>query len=239
MEWSAAKGISAMQNRDPQEIAAILEDTGVAPRHGDGTIFGEPVIVIAQAPTDDGSGYLYELVSAGGAVVGYGAEQAVAVDPNGSFGQIMEQNSTDQMKFFDAGGILWAGVSHRKVWKSRITVTGADGTEIGRIQQRNVLGKVRLDILVADQKVGQLRSTNTRMQAFDITGDSGRPLGRIVKIGHYASWRVGRDAKASGLYVLDLAAPLPQPLATIIAVAPVGIDLAFSPDQAGYRATTG
>jgi hypothetical protein len=228
-----------MQNRDPQEIAAVLDNAGVGQRRGDGTVFGEPVIVIDQAPTDDRSGYLYELVSAGGTVLGYCTEQAVAVDPDDSFGKIMEQNSTDQMKFFDPEGILWAGVSHRKVWKSRITVTGADGGEIGRIQQRNVLGKVRLDVLVSEQKIGSIRSTGTRMQAFEITGDSDQPLGRIVKVGRYASWRVGRDAKAAGLYVLDLAAPLPQPLATIIAVAPVGIDLAFNPDQAGYRATTG
>ncbi|HVX42285.1 MAG TPA: hypothetical protein VHC49_00270 [Mycobacteriales bacterium] len=228
-----------MPNRDPQEIASILENAGVSPRQGDGTVFGEPVIVIAQAPADGPSGYLYELVSAGGTVIGSCTEQRVAVDPSGSFGQIMEQNSTDQMKFFDPDGALWAGVSHRKVWKSRITVTGADGAEIGRIQQRNVLGKIRLDVLVSGQKAGRIRSTNTRMHAFDITGDSGQLLGRIVKIGNYASWRVGRDAKAAGLYVLDLAAPLPQPLATIIAVAPIGIDLAFSPDQAGYRATAG
>ena len=227
------------ENRDPQEIASILDNAGVVPRAGDGTVFGETVMVIDQSPVDGESGYLYEFLNAGGAVIGRCGEQAVAVDPSGSFGQIMEQSSTDQVKFYDHSGVLWAGLSHRKVWKSRITVTGADGAQIGLIQQRNVLGRVRLDILVSGQKAGQIRSANTRMTEFAVTDRSGASIGRIAKIGNYASWRPGRDAKAVGRYVLELAAPLPQPLATMVAVAPVGIDLAFNPDPAGYRHTAG
>ncbi|MBB4686928.1 hypothetical protein [Amycolatopsis jiangsuensis] len=71
------------------------------------------------------------------------------------------------------------------------------------------------DLTYQGTKPGKLRSAGTRQKQFDITDAAGNDVGR---------------------YVLELTARLPQPLATLVVVAPLAIDLAFNVNQAGYRA---
>jgi hypothetical protein len=220
------------------EIAAILAESSVVPRHGDGTVFGEPVVIVDQSSMDSRSGYRYELFSSGGALLAECAERIESFDIDEvSFGEAVKKYNTDSMEFRDPEGRVWASLTHRKVWKSKISVTAADGSEIGQIAQQNVLGRVKFEITAQGGKVGALRSTGTRLKQFDITDQAGNHAGRLIKLGNYARWRPLRDAKAVGRYVLEFSARLPQPLATLAVVAPVAIDLAFNMDQAGYRST--
>jgi hypothetical protein len=130
--------------------------------------------------------------------------------------EAIKQNNTDRVRFHDPSGRVWARPAHRKTWESKITVTGPDGRELGLITQRNVMGRVRFDVTAGGRKLAQLRSPNTRLAEFGITDHTGSPVGRLLKLGNYASWRLLRDAKAIGRYGLDLPMrhrPRPAPLA--------------------------
>ncbi|HEY3684408.1 MAG TPA: DUF2510 domain-containing protein [Streptosporangiaceae bacterium] len=218
------------------EISAVLAEVGIQPRHGDGTPFGEPVVVVDQCSIDTRTGYRYDLWSGSGNLLAQCTEDTRTPDVDTTpLGEAIKQNNTDRVRFHDPSGRVWAQLAHRKTWKSKITVTGPDGRELGLITQKNVIGRVRFDVTAGGQKLAQLRSTNTRLAEFGITDQTGTTVGRILKLGNYASWRPLRDAKAIGRYVLDLPVRLPQPLITLALVAPVAVDLAFNPSQAGYR----
>ncbi|WP_031469673.1 hypothetical protein [Sciscionella sediminilitoris] len=221
---------------DRNEIAAMLSESGIAPRYGDGTVFGEPVVIVDQISMDR-SGYLYRLYSAGGALLAECVEQIESYDiAETPLNEAIRKNTTETMEFRDPQGRPWASLTHRKVWKSKVSVTGPDGGEIGRFAQKNVLGKVSFAITSHGSITGKLRSTGTRLEQFDLADQSGNALGRFVKLGGYSRWRpLVRDARTVGRYVLELSARLPQPLATMAVVSPVAIDLAFNMDPAGYR----
>ncbi|GAA3545778.1 hypothetical protein GCM10022222_31770 [Amycolatopsis ultiminotia] len=222
-----------------EEIAAILSESSIQPRHGDGTVFGEPVVIIDQTSMDSRSGYRYELFSTTGVQL---AECTEKIDSyhidEVSWSEAVNKNNAETMEFRDHDGRVLASVTHRKLWKSKITVTGGNGSEIGRITQANVLGRVSFELTGQGTKAGKLRSTGTRLKQFDITDHTGNDVGRFVKLGNYSHWHPLHSSKAIGRYVLELSARLPQPLATLVIVAPVAIDLAFNVDQAGYRSAS-
>ncbi|WP_020498765.1 hypothetical protein [Sciscionella marina] len=221
---------------DRNEIAAMLSESGIAPRYGDGTVFGEPVVIVDQLSMDR-SGCLYRLYSANGALLAECVEQIESYDiAETPLGEAIKKNTTETMEFRDPRGRPWATLTHRKVWKSKISVTSPDGGEIGRFAQKNVLGKVSFGITSHGRAAGKLRSTGTRLEQFDLADQAGNNVGRFVKLGGYSHWRpLVRDARAVGRYVLELSARLPQPLAALAVVSPVAIDLAFNMDPAGYR----
>ncbi|MQA04501.1 MAG: hypothetical protein GEV07_17870 [Streptosporangiales bacterium] len=220
------------------QIREILAHARVQPvGAGDGTLFGEPLLILYQWVTDLADGLRYSILSPAGMVVGRCHElTAEQLDPaENSFGELMDHANTDRIAFFDPYGTPWARLAHKKVWKSKVTLTAPAGGEIGVLQQKNVMGKVRLGLQAGGRDLGELVSDNTRLLGFTLTDAAKTPIGRVHKLGGYAQPGAFGPGRVLGCYVLQLHARPAQPLHALAIAAPVAFDLAFSPTQAGHR----
>ncbi|MQA79920.1 MAG: DUF2510 domain-containing protein [Streptosporangiales bacterium] len=220
------------------QIQGILAEAGVQPvGAGGGTLFDEPVLIVYQWVTDLAEGFRYSILSPAGTVVGRCHEMLVdKLDPaEASFGELMNDANTDRIALVDPSGAPWARLAHKKVWKSKVTMTDAAGREIGVLQQENVLGKVRLGLEAGGQDLGEIISDNTQLLGFTITDVTKNPIGRVIKLGRYAQPGVLGPRKVVGCYVLRLESRPAQPMHSLVVAAPLAIDLAFSVTQAGQR----
>lgn len=222
---------------EEEEIRGILAEAEVQPvRGGDGTLFGEPVLILYQWVTDLVEGMQYSILSPAGTVVGRCHEGLEKLDADeASFSELMDHNNTDRIAFVDPSGALWARLAHKKVWKSKVTMTDAAGREIGLLKQENVLGKVRLGLEAGGQDLGEIVSDNTQLLGFTITDAAKNAVGRVTKLGRYAQPGIMGPRKVLGCYVLQLQSRPAQPLHSLVVAAPLAIDLAFSITQAGQR----
>lgn len=161
--------------------------TKVASPRGDGTLFGELVLILYQSDTGLGEGLRYNIVSTSGTIVGRCHEVVTEkLDPaKASFGELMDHDNTDRTAFVDTSGKPWARLAHKKVWKSKATLTAPDGAEIALLRQENVMGKVRFGLQAGGRDLGKLVSDNTRLRGFTIS-DAANPIGRVPKLGAYA-----------------------------------------------------
>ncbi|MGH3736623.1 MAG: DUF2510 domain-containing protein [Micromonosporaceae bacterium] len=224
---------------DDAEIRGILTEAGVQPAGaGDGTLFGEQVLILCQSVTNNlAEGLQYNIISPSGTIVGR-CREMVAEKPDpaeASFGELMDHANTDRIAFLDPSGKPWARLAHTKVWKSKITLTAPGGAEIGLLRQENVMGKVRLGLQAGGRDLGKLVSDNTRLLGFTITDAAKNPIGRVHKLGNYARPGLLGPRRVLGCYVLQLHTRPAQPLHSLAVAAPMAIDLAFSPIQAGQR----
>ncbi|MGH3712500.1 MAG: DUF2510 domain-containing protein [Micromonosporaceae bacterium] len=223
---------------DHAQIRDILAEAGVQRAGaGDGTLFGESVLILYQWETGLGEGLRYSIVSPSGTIVGRCHELvAEKLDPaEASFGELMDHDNTDRIAFVDRSGKPWARLAHKKVWKSKATLTAPTGGEIGLLRQENVMGKVRFGLQAGGRDLGKLISDNTLLRGFTITDAAKHPIGRVHKLGGYSRPGVLGPQAVLGCYVLQLNTRPAQPLHSLAVAVPVAIDLAFSPNQAGYR----
>ena len=234
----AQSAVTEDDHLDDAQIRGILAKAGVQPAGaGDGTLFGEPVLILYQWVTDLAEGLRYSILSPGGTIVGRCHELvAEELDPaEASFGELMDHANTDRIAFADPSGEPWARLAHKKTWKSKVTLTDPAGGEIGLLRQENVMGKVRLGLQAGGRDLGTLVSDSTRLLGFTITDTAKNPIGRVHKLGAYARPGALGPRRVLGCYVLQLHTRPAQPLHSLAIAAPVAIDLAFSPTQAGHR----
>ncbi|HEX6445931.1 MAG TPA: hypothetical protein VF053_12640 [Streptosporangiales bacterium] len=223
---------------DGTQVGAILADAGVEPAApGDGTLFGESVLVLHQWPGSPADGLRYSILGTTGTVLARCARTLTEQpDPaHASFGELVDNANTDRLTLSDPTGAPLAQLTHKKVWKSRITLTDPSGQEIGLLKQENVLGKVRLGLTAGGRRVGRIVSDNTQLLGFTISDEAKNPIGRITKLGRYAEPGLLGRREVLGCYVLQLRIRPAQPLHALAVAAPLAIDLAFSMVQAGQR----
>ncbi|MGI8794574.1 MAG: hypothetical protein ACR2H3_15605 [Acidimicrobiales bacterium] len=67
-----------------------------------------------------------------------------------------------------------------KVFKSTIVVARPDGSEVGRIVQENMVGKIRFGLMQGDQRVGSINAENWRAWNFNIRDSSEQEVARIT-----------------------------------------------------------
>ena len=107
---------------------------------------------------------------------------------------------------FDAAGTRVLTLSRpAALWKSTLTVTDGSGAEVGRIVQRNMIGKIRFGLEdTAGRPVGEIRAENWRAWDFAILDPSEREVGRITK-----KWGgLGREMfTTADNYVLEVSNP--------------------------------
>lgn len=220
------------------QIQGILAEAGVRPvGAGGGTLFEEPVLIVYQWVSDLAEGLRYSILNPAGTVVGRCHEMvADKLDAaEASFSELMDHANTDRIALVDPAGTPWARLAHKKVWKSKITMTDAAGQQIGIVKQENVLGKVRLGLEAGGRDLGDIVSDNTQLLGFTVTDAAKNPIGRVVKLGRYAQPGILGPRKVLGCYVLRLDSRPAQPMHSLVVAAPLAIDLAFSVTQAGQR----
>lgn len=222
-------------------IGSILAEAGVPPGSGgDGTLFGESVLVLMQVPSDLEQGYRYSFVTSDAAIVGR-AHEAVGPPPGAdeaSWKEMFDHIQTDVVAVSDEQGGTQLAVSHKKVWKSKVTVADGTGQLVGTMRQKNVLGRPKFEIEAAGQPAGRLAARTSQMLGWNLIDASGTTYGQMLKVGRLYGGRAGvapvaTTFKMPACFVLQFTQRPPHPLLAI--AAPLVVDLSMNMDPTYAR----
>jgi hypothetical protein len=150
---------------------------------GGGTLFTEPVLVVNQKTKIIELTNEYSVFDAAGKQLG-----AVRQTGQSTLKKAMrlvssvDQFMTHTLEVTDASGATQLTLTRpRKVFKSTIVVARTDGSEVGRIVQENMVGKIRFGIEAGGTRLGGIQGENWRAWNFAITDQAGSEIGRITK----------------------------------------------------------
>jgi uncharacterized protein YxjI len=141
----------------------------------------------------------------------------------------LDQYMTHKFEVRDASGTVLLQLTRpRKVLKSTVIVSKADGTEIGKIKQENVIGKIHFGLEVNEQRVGAINAENWRAWNFAIVDESGKEIARVTK-----KWEglVKAAFTTADNYVIEVHEPLQDPMRSMVVAAALTIDTALKQDD--------
>ena len=229
--FSAALGAQPSTSRvagiDPTLLKDSLAKAEVQPRSGDGTLTGEPVLVVART-ADEKSAYRYHICSASGQLLAVCATEG-ATDANAS----SQRGRTDHFQLRGPNGNLLGRLIHRRPQplEGFFSLVGQNGTEIAQVQQKNAYGRFIFHIVAGEKTVAMLYSPERRARLFWIVDAKENKLANLIRVGPDANVRLfGRSTKAAGPYVVDLPQRQPEPLASVIPILPIVVDLSLEAD---------
>lgn len=199
---------------------------------GDGTLFGEPILVVNQKAKllEINSEYaIYDQHGQQlGAVRQIGQSKAKkAMRVLTSFDQFF----THKLQVVDMGGnVLMQVTRPAKVVKSRVIIQNGAGNEIGQVQQENVFGKVRFSFVANGQTIGGIQAENWRAWNFSIQDASNTEVARITKTWEGLAKTMFTNADN---YVLQINRPLEEPLRSLVVASALTVDTALKQDSRG------
>jgi len=129
-----------------------------------------------------------------------------------------------------AGNPLLQLTRPAKVIKSSVIVADGAGTEIGRIVQANVFGKIRFNLEAGGTTVGTINAENWRAWNFRIDDPSGNEVARITKTFEGIATTLFTTADN---YVVQMHAQIPQPLLSLVVASALSVDTALKQDSRG------
>lgn len=118
-----------------------------------------------------------------------------------------------------------------KTFKSKFTVSRADGTLIGDIEQRNLVGKARLAFSVNGAAVGELAAESWASRNFAVTDEHGRQVATVAKRNAFDKTSVKEVFTTDDSYVLERPQPLPEPFGSLVVATALCLDAAFYEQQ--------
>ena len=117
-----------------------------------------------------------------------------------------------------------------KVFKSTIIVSRADGAEVGRIVQQNMVGKIRFGLVSGEQEIGAIKAENWRAWNFRIEDAQGQEVARITKTWEGMAKQLFTTADN---YVVQIHKPLEEPLRSLVVASALSVDTALKQDDRG------
>ena len=120
----------------------------------------------------------------------------------------------------------------RKFMKSKFQIAKPDGSVVGDVAQKNVIGKIRFALTAGGQEVGTLNAENWRAWNFNILDASGTEVARITKTWEGLAKTVFTTADN---YVVELNAAIEEPLRSLVVAAALCIDTALKQDSRGFN----
>jgi uncharacterized protein YxjI len=199
---------------------------------GGGTLMTEPVLVVNQKVK------IIELNNQYG-VFDQNGVQIASVDQVGqsnikkamrlvsSFDQFM----THQLHVTDNDGqVILQLTRPRKMIKSSVVVQDPQGSEIGRIVQKNVMGKIKFGLESGGQTLGAIKAENWRAWNFRIEDAAGTEVARISKT--FEGFAKTMFTTADN-YVVQIHQRMAEPLNTLIIASALCIDTALKQDDRG------
>lgn len=141
----------------------------------------------------------------------------------------VDQYLTHRLEVVDASGTKVLALTRpAKIFKSTIVVEDASGTEVGKIVQQNMMGKIRFSLEVDGTTVGSINGENWRAWNFNVQDASGTEIARITK-----KWEGILKAAftTADNYVVQIHMPLSDPLRSLVVAAALGIDTALKQDD--------
>ncbi len=197
---------------------------------GGGTLLTEPVLVVNQKAKIIEVTNQYAVFDQNGRQVGSvnqvgqsTAKKLLRLVSN------VDQFLTHKLEVSDAAGQVVLRLTRpAKVFKSTVVVEAPDGTEIGRIVQRNMIGKIRFGLEAGGQELGAIQAENWRAWDFRVEDHTGAEVARITK-----TWEGLAKAMftTADNYVVRLHTDIPQPLRSLVVAAAVSVDTALKQDD--------
>ncbi|MFD8913740.1 LURP-one-related/scramblase family protein [Streptomyces sp. NPDC059575] len=218
---------------DPKVQRQVQKQAGVAPTAtGDGTLFTEPVLVVNQKAKlieltneytvmDQSGGRLGSVVEVGQGVLRKMVRLLTSWD----------QYLTHRLEIRDAEGqpVLLL-VRPAKIFKSRVVVTRPDGSPVGEIVQKNMIGKINFAMTAEGREIGAIKAENWRAWNFAITDHEDTEVARITKTWEGLAKTLFTTADN---YVLQIHRPLSDPLLSLVVAAALTVDTALKQDARG------
>jgi uncharacterized protein YxjI len=222
----AAPTVSDVKDkRITQGLARAGVEAGAV--QGGGTLFTEPVLVVAQKAKLIEVNNEYAIHDQHGRQIGAvrevgqsTAKKILRVVSN------VDQFMTHKLQIVDAAGTVVLQLTRpAKFVKSKIIVQDGQGAEIGQITQENMIGKIRFGLESGGQKIGSINAENWRAWNFAILDGGGTEVARITK-----TWQGFARAAftTADNYVVQMHRPLEGPLLSMVVAAGVSVDTALS-----------
>ena len=203
-----------------------------ATARGGGTLFTEPVLVVNQKAK------IIELANQYG-VFDRDGNQIGAVNQVGQSTlkkalrllTSVDQFLTHKMEITDrSGSVVLRLTRPAKIFKSSVVVENANGTELGRVVQKNMIGKINFELESGGQRLGAIKAENWRAWNFRIEDATGTEVARITKTWEGLAKTMFTTADN---YVVQIHRRLPQPLLSLVVASALSVDTALKQDDRG------
>jgi uncharacterized protein YxjI len=201
---------------------------------GRGTLFTEPVLVVNQKTKIIELTNEYSVFDASGNQLGSVRQTGQSTLKKAlRLVSSVDQFMTHTLEVADASGTTQLTLTRpRKVFKSTIVVQRPDGSEIGRIVQENMVGKIRFGMEAGGRRVGGIQGENWRAWNFAIKDDADAEIGRITKTWEGLARTVFTTADH---YVVQIHKELPEPLRSLVVASALCVDTALKQDKRGFN----
>jgi uncharacterized protein YxjI len=201
---------------------------------GGGTLFTEPVLVVNQKTKIIELSNEYSVFDASGKQLG-AVRQTGQTTLKKALRLVssVDQFMTHTLEVTDAAGATQLTLTRpRKVFKSTIVVARPDGSEVGRIVQENMVGKIRFGMEAGGTRLGGIQGENWRAWNFAITDAGGTEVGRITKTWEGLARTVFTTADH---YVVQIHKELQEPLRSLVVASALCVDTALKQDKRGFN----
>jgi uncharacterized protein YxjI len=201
---------------------------------GGGTLFTEPVLVVNQKAKIIELVNEYAVFDQNGNQIGNVCEIGqTALKKAARFVSRLDQFMTHTYEIRDASGQPVLVLTRpRKIMKSSFVVSRPDGSEVGSVKQNNVFGKIRFALEAGGQTVGSLNAENWRAWNFNVQDAAGTEVARITKTWEGLAKTIFTTADN---YVLEINAPLEDPLLSLVVATALCVDTALKQDARGLN----
>jgi len=231
----APERVQRQINKHQQNAARKGAQAGAPAFSGDGNLLNEPLLVINQKTKLIEVNTEYAIFDTNGQQIG-----AVRQVGQSGFKKVLrfvgsiDQYLTHKYQVVDASGAIQLALTRpAKFVKSRVVVQDGTGNPIGEIVQQNVFGKINFAFIVGGQNVGGIFAENWRAWNFSIKDSSGTEVARITKT---FEGILKTAFTTADNYVLQIHAPLSDPLRQMVVASAVTIDTALKQDARGIGA---
>ncbi|MFG2602967.1 phospholipid scramblase-related protein [Streptomyces sp. NPDC048514] len=222
------------QTADAKVQRQVQRQAGVAGGGpGGGTLFTEPVLVVNQKAKLIELTNEYKVMDQNGrelgsvTQVGQGVLKKIL-----RFVSSLDQFMTHKLEIRDAYGQPQLLLTRpAKIFKSRVIVTRPDGSQVGEIVQKNMIGKINFAMNANGQQVGAIKAENWRAWNFAIVDHADNEVARITKTWEGLAKTLFTTADN---YVLQVHYQLPEPLLSLVVATALTVDTALKQDARGW-----
>ncbi len=199
---------------------------------GGGTLFTEPILVVNQKAKIIEMVAEYVVSDQNGNRIGSVAEVGQSTAKKiARFVSSLDQFMTHRYEIRDANEQPVLVLTRpRKIVKSSFVITRPDGTEVGQVKQNNVFGKIKFGLEAGGTTLGSLNAENWRAWNFNVQDTAGNEIARITKTWEGLAKTVFTTADN---YVLEIKAPLDDPLRSLVVATALCVDTALKQDARG------
>lgn len=199
---------------------------------GDGDLLNEPILVVNQKTKVIEVNTEFALYNADGQQIG-----AVRQVGQSKLKKVVrfigswDQYFTHKYQVVDGNNRVRLALTRpAKFIKSQVIVQDGTGAEVGTIVQQNVFGKIRFAFMVNGSEVGGIFAENWRAWNFSIKDAAGTEVARVTKT---FEGILRTTFTTADNYVLQVHAPLTDPMRQLVYAAAVTIDTALKQDARG------